>query len=159
MNSLAAAREQPMPSEMRRALSEALDRLTRTREARIEAKPVAPPEERRRIVLSRRTRQQMMALLRHASHAAGGRASHNDGVRAVWGWLRQVGLDRGSDSLIAALTSGFTRLPVEQPALAPPGSIIVTANTAAVKGFGHRFYGDGELDHIAGDVLGIYAPK
>ena len=155
-----AAIEEPMPTEMRRALSDAVDRLTRSREARIEPKqPAHGCEVRRRVVLSRRTRQKMMSLLRHASNAASGRSTRGDSARAVWGWLRQLQLDQGADSFLSALTAGFFRLPVEQASHAPPGSIIVLAGIAAVKGFGQKYYADGELDGLAGQVLGVYAPK
>lgn len=148
-----------MPVDLRQALSEAIDRLTRAREVpRIEARAVHR-FERRRLALSRRSKQQMMALLRLASRSAGGKRPRGHGPEVVWSWLRHLGLDGGEGGLIPALTSCLVRLPVDSAAAAPPGSVVVFAGTAAVKGFGQRYYSDGELGDVSSDVLGVYAPR
>ncbi|MBK7861014.1 MAG: hypothetical protein IPJ65_20890 [Archangiaceae bacterium] len=156
MKSPAAAND-PMPTQMRRALSHALDRLTRAREARLSPDPTSAAPALK-VPLSRKSRQKMMALLRKASHAAGGRPARGDGIRAVWGWLRELDLDGRADSFLGALSQGFTRLPLADSARAPPGAVVLTATTAAVKGFGQKLYADGEAV-LSGELLGVWVPR
>src|SRR5436190_24268808 len=101
----------------------------------------------------------MMALLKLASCSASGRAARGNGTQAVWSLLQQLQLGVGADSLLDALTKNFNRLPIEEASAAPAGAVIVLGGTAAVKGFGLRYYSDGELQQLPQDVLGIYVPR
>jgi hypothetical protein len=148
-----------MPQDIRRAISDAVDRLTRAREVpRVEAKP-ARRQGYRRVVIPRRAKQKMMDLLKLASCAAAGRVARGNGTQAVWSWVQQLGLGAGAESLIDALTRNFNRLSIDQASAAPAGAVIVLGGTAAVKGFGLRYYSDGELLDLPQDVLGIYVPR
>jgi hypothetical protein len=122
-----------MPSEIREAISSALDRLKQPALApTIQARSVRRFE--RKVALSRRAKQQMMELLRLAS-----RAGPDETVRD---WVQRLELQ-------------LQRLPISDLRSAPPGAVLeFAAGTQAVMGFGGRLYPADPHDRL----LGVFAP-